>query len=388
MRFALFGAVLFPAVLAVAQPKSADDWYTEGENQYNLGNFDAAAEAFKQGFAMESNEAKKPAYLFNVAQAYRQGNKCKEAAFFYKRYLSMKEQDTVKPLAPAKKAEIEQHVTELEACAKTQEDIAKKPPNDILHPDGRGPGTGTPTGKPTGTPTGTPTGKPTGTPTGTQTVTATGSGSGSATGKQVADIGITGGTGGSNEEDHEVREPGAPPSLLAARFTGGASKISAGSLSVPVQATFSLFGGYPLMLMPELELDVGGQLTFTPVPWTNSFTGAKKTGSFTSVMADAGATYTVAPKIGVRGDLGLGALVFGGISEAGNPFTMNGASTTGALTTFAVRAAVSADYAITDNIMATVTPFAFTYSPAKTGLRDDIKSLTRIDFMLGVGYRM
>ena len=35
-------------------------------------------------------ESKKPAYLYNVAQAYRQGGKCKDAAFFYKRYLSLK----------------------------------------------------------------------------------------------------------------------------------------------------------------------------------------------------------------------------------------------------------------------------------------------------------
>ena len=55
---------------------------------------------------------------------------------------------------------------------------------------------------------------------------------------------------------------------------------------------------------------------------------------------------------------------------------------------FAVRVAASADYAFTPNVYGTVTPIAFSYSPAKAGLRDDIKSLTRLDFMLGVGYRM
>ncbi len=117
-------------------------------------------------------------------------------------------------------------------------------------------------------------------------------------------------------------------------------------------------------------------------------TNVKHTGTFTSVLADAGATYTVAPKIGVRADLGVGVLVFGGISAPGSPFTNMGASTSGALTMFAVRAAVAADYAITQNIIATVTPFAFTYSPPKAGLRDDIKSITGFDFMLGIGYRM
>src|SRR6188508_13617 len=151
----LFAAMLVPA-LALAQPKSADDWYKEGETQYNLGEFDKAAEAFKQGFALESNDSKKPAYLYNVAQAYRQGGKCKDAAFFYKRYLSLKDQDTVKPLKPEKRAEIEQKINELEECAKNQDSIASKPPTNTLPPnDGTGGGTTTKTGTGTGTKTGT-----------------------------------------------------------------------------------------------------------------------------------------------------------------------------------------------------------------------------------------
>ena len=53
-----------------------------------------------------------------------------------------------------------------------------------------------------------------------------------------------------------------------------------------------------------------------------------------------------------------------------------------------MRAAVSGDYLITNNVYATLTPLAFTYSPPKDGLRSDIKSITRLDFMVGVGYRM
>ena len=51
-------------------------------------------------------------------------------------------------------------------------------------------------------------------------------------------------------------------------------------------------------------------------------------------------------------------------------------------------AGASADYEFTPNIVGTVTPFAFTYAPAKSGLRSDISAFTRIDFMVGVGYRM
>jgi hypothetical protein len=72
----------------------------------------------------------------------------------------------------------------------------------------------------------------------------------------------------------------------------------------------------------------------------------------------------------------------------GSPFTENGAGTSGPLTMFAMRIAASADYEITPNIIATATPFAFSLSPAKAGLRDDIGAILRFDFMVGVGYRM
>src|ERR1051325_210968 len=106
MRKICFAILLVPA-LAWAQPRTADEWYKEGENQYNLGNFDKAVDAFKQGFSLETNESKKAAYLFNVAQAYRQANDCKNAQFFYRRYLALKENDTVKPLAPSVRRQVD-----------------------------------------------------------------------------------------------------------------------------------------------------------------------------------------------------------------------------------------------------------------------------------------
>ena len=84
------------------------------------------------------------------------------------------------------------------------------------------------------------------------------------------------------------------------------------------------------------------------------------------------------PKIGVRGDLGVGALIFGGICETSNPFTDMGAPTTGALTMFArARRASRPTTRSRRTSFATLTPLAFTYSPAKDGLRGDIKSITR-----------
>jgi hypothetical protein len=340
-------------MLALAQPKSADDWYTEGETQYNLGNFDKAADAFKQGFATETVESKKAAYLYNVAQAYRQGGKCKDAAFFYKRYLSLKDEDTAKPLSAEKRSETERFIADMEDCAKKLDENTQKPPSNTLPPD-------------TG---------------------SDGEAAGSGSNKVVAQVDTAEGSDDGEEPETPTVIP--PPKVLSARFTGGASKISAGStLNIPIKAVFTLVAGYPVYVQDKLEIDAGIAAAFSPLPYELLGTNEQKTGSLTTLLADAGVTYLVTPRIGVRADAGVGVLILGGISEMNNPFTDMGAPTSGALSMLAVRGAVSGDYAITPNIYATLVPFAFTYSPPKDGLRTDIKSITRMDFMVGVGYRM
>jgi len=389
MKRILLSALLVPA-FALAQPKSADDWYKEGETEYNLGNFEKAAEAFKQGFATEQNDSKKPAYLYNVAQSYRQGNKCKDAAFFYKRYLSLKDQDTAKPLKPEKRAEIEKLIGELEECSRTQDSIASKPPEGTTRPDGAtktGPktGGGTPTG-PTG-PSG-PSG-PTGStgPTGGDTPTG---GTTPPGGKTVAQAGGEGGEGGEDgDSGGSVTGSGmASPTVINARFVGGAEKLSLGSVNTNINSVFTLTAGYPVVTQMQggLVVDAGLTFAFTPVPFKNNVTGMNQTASLTSVLANGAVTYAVIPKLFVRGDVGVGALVFGGISDMGSPFTEGGAGTSGSLAMFAVRGGLSVDYAITPNLAATVTPIAVTYSPAKDGLV--FSSIMRLDFMLGIGYRM
>ncbi|MBV8761875.1 MAG: tetratricopeptide repeat protein [Deltaproteobacteria bacterium] len=363
IRTLVCGALLVP-MLALAQPKSADDWYKEGETQYNLGNFDKAADAFKQGFALETTESKKASYLYNVAQAYRQEGKCRDALFFYKRYLALKDADTAKPLSAEKREQTERLIAEQEECVKKLDSNAQTPPGNTLPPDGAGSGSATPV------------------------VVPTGGGAGSG-GKVVAQGGGGGEEGSDGEEEPTTPTNLTPPKLLNVRLDGGAAKISAGTeLTIPMQASFSLVAGYPVFVQNQLEIDAGLALGFTPLPWQNTMTMEKKQGNFISALADVGATYFVAPRIGLRADVGVGVQALGGISDAGNPFTDMGAPTSGALATFAVRAAASADYLVTNNVFATIMPIAFTYSPAKEGLRPDIKSITRLDFMVGVGYRM
>ena len=356
----VLGACVLAPLLAFADPTTADGWYKEGENQYNLGNFPKAIDAFKKGFELEPAETKKAAYLFNIAQAYRQLEDCKEAVFFYKRYLAFKDADKKKPLKANKRKEIEDRIKELDACAQQQEAIRKRPPDQ--NPDST-PDT-TPDSKPDPTPDTKPETKP---------VKVVGTGE---TGPMDPD-----------PDPRVVERTTDQPKLLSLRATAGGTKVTAGSLPVPVQATAALIGGYPLALGNKLTVDVGAGFTFTPVPF-DTMNGETRTAQLIGLVANVGGTYAVASKLGVRGDLGVGALVFSGASES--PFT-DFAATSGALTMLHVRVGVSADYAITPNLIATATPFAFSFSPAKAGLQSngqEISTITSIDFMIGIGYRM
>jgi hypothetical protein len=352
-------AILLVPALAWAQPRTADEWYKEGENQYNLGNFDKAVDAFKQGFSLETNDSKKAAYLYNVAQSYRQANDCKNALFFYKRFLSLKDNDTVKPLSAKTRKEVEERITELDACVQQAASISKKPPNNNIPPDGDDK---TPPGD-------------------DHKDTHKDTHKDVAVGHKVDD--------GEEDDGGGVTKPAlvTGPHLISARLTGGGTKVNTGSIEVPVQATFALVAGYPIPVNRQLTIDAGLAFTFTPVPYTigPATMARSETAQLISVMADAGATFEVIPKLGLRGDVGLGALFFANVSES--PFT-GGAPTSGALTMFHLRAALSADYAVTPNIVVTATPIAFSYSPPKEGLIKEISAITSIDFMVGIGYRM
>jgi hypothetical protein len=364
MRKICLAILLVPALAWAqpAQPKSAEDWYREGENQYLLGNWDKAVEAFKSGFSLETDESKRAAYLYNVAQSYRQANDCKNALFFYRRFLAMRDNNPAKPLPPKTRKEVTDFIADLEVCVQQQNNVSKKPPNINLPPDGGDKGQPA-TDKSGGPP------------------------------KEVASTGTDGGPRGEDDDTGDSEDP-APlvigqPRMLSARFNIGGTKVSAGVFKVPVQATFAVVGGYPIPVNDRMVVEAGVAATLTPVPYDKAMgpgmAAESKTALLTGLMFNGGASFTVAPKVAVRGDLGVGALLFSGVSES--QFT-NQAMTSGALTMFHVRVAASVDYAFTPNIVGTVTPIAFSYSPPKEGLDDTIKRITSIDFMLGIGYRM
>src|SRR6476646_8375479 len=111
--------------VAHADETTARQKYEAGEQAYNLGQFKRAVELFSEAYEQSPD----PTFLFNIAQTYRQAGDCKQAQFFYKRYLAIKDGDTKKPLKPERRSEIEQRINELEECIKR--DLANKPPDQL-----------------------------------------------------------------------------------------------------------------------------------------------------------------------------------------------------------------------------------------------------------------
>lgn len=340
--------VLAPTASAFADEASARRQYEAGERAYNLGDFDKAIGLFKSAY----EEWPQPAFLFNIAQTYRQMGDCKQALFFYKRFLSLKQQDTKKPLRPELKAEVESRIVELEECMKRE--LASKPPTQL--DNGAGPTT-------------------------TPSETTPGGGPARTTATRP------------ERDDPEDDEPegaaaasGSRASLIAVRAVAGMGKLGAGDLDTTFQFAGALLAGYPLALGDAFHLELGAAFSFTPVPYT-TLMGDSGSAGVLGLAANVAPTYAVTSSIAVRADLGVGVQLISGLGKDGNPFTEGGAPATGTLSTLLARAALSADYAINRNLVITATPLAFSYAPAPTGFLPSISSLTTLSFGVGVGYR-
>jgi len=356
MRNSKLLAAVAAAALAVpvatshvaAQPagnqQQAEQLYNQADALFQVRKYEEAAKKF-----MEAYEAwPVTEFLYNIAQAYRLGGNCKEALYFYERFKKLKKRDDGKEISqtdPKRAEKIDKFILELDACVKQQQTATDQKPDDLSRPD---------TGKPAG-------------PGGTGTQTAT--------------------TETPEDEDDEdlIEAVAVAPSTVSARASVGLAVLRMGDpqdINGPKPA-INLGAGYPMPAGPAL-LDLGAAITFSPVPY-QTMQGTSEQATLFAFMANAGATYPINPQIDVRGDLGLGILSFGGL-KGGNPFTEGGATTDGALSMFHVRFAVTGEYLISPNLVASVTPLSVAVSPAKAGLAMD--GITNISFLLGVGYRM
>lgn len=102
--------LLVGATQVQADPKSeAAAAFSDGQRRYVAGEYDSAARQFVIAYSLDPD----PAYLFNIAQAYRSGNQCARAAKYYRRFLEVVRD-------PPNKADVAKFIAEQDACAKTQ----------------------------------------------------------------------------------------------------------------------------------------------------------------------------------------------------------------------------------------------------------------------------
>jgi Tetratricopeptide repeat len=344
---------------AAADPKTSGEWFNVGDNHYNLGNFEKAIEAFRKAFELEKDEALKPIYLYNIAQAYRQAGDCDNAVFFYKRFLSLKNSDTKKPLSQSTRDDIQKRISEQEKLCAEKNSTRDKPPEGTMRPEkgekGEGdeePGEAEPTGAQ----------KPT----------------------QVA------AADAETEESEPVdaslyRVYGDQPRTISLRLGAGLGVPRMSPVEVANQFSATVLGGYPIPLAPKVGLDVGAGLSLSPLQWTDD-SGGTQTSLFITAVANASLRVEVMPKLTLRGDVGLGALFFTNVTDE-NPFTMGGqAAEGGALTMFHARGGLSAEYAVASSFTLWASPITVGYSPAKEGLIAD--AIVQLSFLAGVGYKL
>src|SRR3982751_3936783 len=89
LSLAVLTAVLLSAATARAQDKPVDtkaaakEHYTRGTSFYDLGRYDDAIKEFEAAYELKND----PAFLYNLAQSYRQVGNHEQAVHFYKTYL-------------------------------------------------------------------------------------------------------------------------------------------------------------------------------------------------------------------------------------------------------------------------------------------------------------
>jgi len=113
--------VLIAVVLVLgatrAFAQSAGDEYANGQRLYAAHDYIGAAKHFEAAYRLDPD----PAYLFNIAQAYRLGDDCAHAAEYYQRFLD-RAQD------PPNAAEVKTQLEQQRACAKQKALLAPKEP--------------------------------------------------------------------------------------------------------------------------------------------------------------------------------------------------------------------------------------------------------------------
>lgn len=353
-----FGVVLGATSPALAQQPAGDKkkalaLFDKGDAQYDLGRWKAAIDLWTQAYEAYPS----PAFLFNIAQAYRQDQDHCQALHFYRRYLAKK------PDAK-NRGEVENFIAELEPRCQSSRPRPIEPkeggPGPVEPKDGAGP-------KPVDPALGD------GAPTGAEGTSA------DIEDRQPDD-----------EIDDEAYDDGseagqARPRLFSSRVAAGPSFPSIGDLETGTLVAIAVGVGYPIYL-GDLGLEPGVLLTYTPVPWEVEG-GMTGTAGLTGILGNVGASYPIIPRLSVRVDAGAGVLAVSGLTAEGNPFLDEGELADGAIGLFHMRGALGAEYAITPNFVINAQPLVYSYSKSDP-LRVDIESISRFEVLVGAGYKM
>lgn len=345
-------AMLLLTPAAQAQSEDSDKSeiaaiYRKGKTAYDLGDFQEAIRHFKQAYSMSPHEA----YLYNIAQAYRQDGDCRNALFFYKRYV------TVGGAEARHHGVVQRRIKELTESCQLIDDMKNEPPLGSMDPDKDEPG-------------------------GDGQVTQGAEDSGEiAAGPRD--------TGAGDEPAAGVAGSGAATSspVVTGALELGPAFLDVGELQV-VGAHFSLVfsAGYPVDL-GKLGLSVGGLFTYTPVQWSNEQLQRTGTSTLTSLLLNLGARYQVLDELAVRGEVGVGALILSGLSE-GSVFVAPDTMASGAIGLLNLRVGIGAEYRLTENLTLSASPLVFSYSGDQEDLNQGVDGFVRFELLAGLGYRL
>lgn len=321
---------------AYADKQKARELYDRGIKAYNLARFQEAIDLLREAYQEEPS----PAFLFNIAQAYRQLDDCEHAAFFYKRYLSYEP-------ASKERRQIEDRIIELDARCEEKQKLQERPPEGMQAPEAK-----------------------------QHLVTKTSTKSGGASAEEAPSV-VETSTAVKRPSEVVASSLESPKhSSVVLSLQGGAALLSLGDADVPVQPTVRLFVGYAIRAWSGFDIVPGAAASFTPLPWSAD------TEVLSAINGALAGRYELTADLLIYIDLGAGVLFLSQLAD-GNPFTANSAHTTGAVSMLHFRAGTGIEYRISSKFSLVATPFAISLSPPKTGLREDIRVLRQIEMTIG-----
>jgi hypothetical protein len=106
-----------PPAPPTVDKQAATVQYDEGQRKFAAGDdYLGAAADFEAAYALDPD----PAYLYNIAQAYRLGSACAKAADYYRRFLAVVPN-------PPNLDKVNHYLDELDACAKAESSAVDTP---------------------------------------------------------------------------------------------------------------------------------------------------------------------------------------------------------------------------------------------------------------------